>query len=232
MAWGGSFSHGMSFGVDKMVQNAYVAVFEIPYAVMLRRRFTDVLGEDVVKHIVAFLPDVHKSTFSNTAKQMVNMHLCWSPVWSRRQGGTLNCLLTLRSVSNPDSDSVVMKKPSRVALAWGLRTQIMHCIGIDSFSNLRLVRLVGEGPWERSASTCYIRKIMEDAFDSLLAASTGFSGLALTAFLTDLARLNRAWSRMGWHVSGVHGWDGRYWKMQIYQVYEDAGYFDDEFEYL
>ena len=24
--------------------------------------------------------------------------------------------------------------------------------------------------------------------------------------------------------SSVHGWDGRYWKMQIYEVYKDAGY--------
>ena len=32
--------------------------------------------------------------------------------------------------------------------------------------------------------------------------------------------------------SSVYGWDGRYWKMQIYEFYKDAGYMRDEYEFV
>ena len=103
----------------------------------------------------------------------------------------------------------------RALLAHKLCCQIIDGVGygVGPCHNLRLLRLVGQGPWERYTTLQFVRIIMEQAIGFLLELAGRFPIRNAKPFLYELMRVNSAWASEGF---GHHGtvwsappsWDG------------------------
>jgi len=182
---------------------------EVPYAVLLVLKCPRATGVGKIGfcslthalklHILAWLPDVNTSSFTSTR----GLPFFWADMVRMP---TLDFLLQFRSRLDWDNEKDLGFFIS------ALRYQILVGVGINTTTNLRLVRLVGEGPWPidaKSTSACFV---MEKTFRMLLqvalSARVAYSKHERRCFLNEFMHLNEAWD-------GIHGWKTDVWRKNL-----------------
>ena len=97
-------------------------------------------------------------------------------------------------------------------LAAALRYQIIVGVGINTTTNMRLVRLVGEGPWPihaESTSACFVMdKTFCELLEAAFSAFVPYSKHERRCFLNEFMHLNEAWD-------GIHGWETDVWRKKL-----------------
>jgi hypothetical protein len=180
------------------------------------------LTPEIVSRMLTYLPGIHGSTFTNTAGAAVPLRravLNGEGPWHLEP---LSFFLLLRR-----EGSIAGRLDLDLA-ATGLCRQIVGIIGIDSHECIRLVRLVGQGPWGLDVNSRRIRLVMEGAFIMLLRLATFLEEHDCKAFLADLTRVNSAWYEAGGegvisetgeqlmiarsYDQGLHGWNPARWQ--------------------
>ena len=100
-------------------------------------------------------------------------------------------------------------------LAAALRYQIIVGVGINTTTNMRLVRLVGEGPWPihaESTSACFVMdKTFRKLLQAALSAMVSYSKHERRCFLNEFMHLNEAWGL----TTGIHGWPSDFWRENL-----------------
>ena len=140
-------------------------------------------AKGLLSHVISFLPPVHSASFTNTADAMMQVRCTCASLCQYDNGSndpaaasaacrTLTFSNALRadarlSVMHAVSRTHRMNEALRASLARELCCQIVDEIGIDAFSNrrqkIRLLRLLGQGPWRPDTDEQCICVVMEKA---------------------------------------------------------------------
>ena len=202
---------------------------EIPFETLLgRANCLPFREKDTNSRILAYLPRVHSVTFTNCGRGAASLRrlgvLMDQPVnvihRARGPRSTLDLYFDLRQATT----AVWSFPPIRYSLpydiccaklAHGICRQILSIIGISSDSNVRQLRLLGEGPWKEDSNTIVLRDVMQIAFNVLLGVASCLPDRERKGFLPDLSRVNGAWSSNDPTQDGLHDWQSSYWQNRI-----------------
>ena len=202
---------------------------EIPFETLLgRANCLPFRNKDTNYRILAYLPRVYSVTFTNCGRTAASLRclgvLMDQPVnvIHRAKGprSTLDLYFDLRQATT----AVWSFPPIRYSLpydiccaklAHGICRQILSIIGISSDSNVRLLRLLGEGPWKEDSNTIVLRDVMQIAFNVLLGVASCLPDREREGFLRDLSCVNGAWSSNDPTQDGLHDWQSLYWQSRI-----------------
>ena len=160
---------------------------EIPVETLIERAgCLPLAAEGINVRILEYLPRVHTVTFTNYGRGAACLRrlgvLMDPPIEGVSRGmsprSTLALYFDLRRATwwGLPFRGALPYQVCCAKLAHGICRQILSIIGIGSGGNVRLLRLLGEGPWQHDSNTRVLHDVMQVAFNVLLGVESCLPG--------------------------------------------------------